>query len=206
MSELIITLIVDDHAVVRDGIRRALELRTGFSIHAAASKNEAMALIAKIKPDLIFLDINLPDGNGLELVAWVRNISTSVAIIVLSMHTEDEYILAAMRAGASAYVNKSEPLPVLLNFMDHALGAPQSFSAQAMAQIIDRDSSSFGLSQREVQILSQLHHGDSLQALSVRLFITESTLKKHLTSIYRKLEVKNRVQAIAKARTAGLLK
>lgn len=206
MSELIITLIVDDHAVVRDGIRRALELRTGFSIHAAASKNEAMAQIATLKPQLIFLDINLPDGNGLELVTWVRSISTRTSIIVLSMHSEDEYVLAAMRAGASAYVNKSEPLPVLLNFMDHALSTPQSFSAHDMAQIIDRDSKAFGLSQREIQILSQLHDGDSLKELSLRLFITESTLKKHLTSIYRKLEVKNRVQAIAKARTAGLLK
>lgn len=206
MSELIITLIVDDHAVVRNGIRRALELRTGFSIHAAASKNEAMAQIATLKPQLIFLDINLPDGNGLELVTWVRSISTRTAIIVLSMHSEDEYVLAAMRAGASAYVNKSEPLPVLLNFMDHALSTPQSFSAHDMAQIIDRDSKAFGLSQREIQILSQLHDGDSLKELSLRLFITESTLKKHLTSIYRKLEVKNRVQAIAKARTAGLLK
>ena len=206
MSELIITLIVDDHAVVRDGIRRALELRTGFSIHAAASKNEAMAQIATLKPQLIFLDINLPDGNGLELVTWVRSISTRTAIIVLSMHSEDEYVLAAMRAGASAYVNKSEPLPVLLNFMDHALRTPQSFSAHDMAQIIDRDSKAFGLSQREIQILSQLHDGDSLKELSLRLFITESTLKKHLTSIYRKMEVKNRVQAIAKARSAGLLK
>jgi DNA-binding NarL/FixJ family response regulator len=206
MSELIITLIVDDHAVVRDGIRRALELRTGFSIHAAASKNEAMAQIATLKPQLIFLDINLPDGNGLELVTWVRSISTRTSIIVLSMHSEDEYVLAAMRAGASAYVNKSEPLPVLLNFMDHALSTPQSFSAHDMAQIIDRDSKAFGLSQREIQILSQLHDGDSLKELSLRLFITESTLKKHLTSIYRKLEVKNRVQAIAKARAAGLLK
>ena len=206
MSELIITLIVDDHAVVRDGIRRALQLRTGFSILAAASKSEAMAQIATLKPQLIFLDINLPDGNGLELVTWVRSISTRTAIIVLSMHAEDEYVLAAMRAGASAYVNKSEPLPVLLNFMDHALSAPQSFSAHDMAQIIDRDSKAFGLSQREIQILSQLHDGDSLKVLSLRLFITESTLKKHLTSIYRKLEVKNRVQAIAKARAAGLLK
>ena len=206
MSELIITLIVDDHAVVRDGIRRALELRTGFSIHAAASRNEAMAQIATVKPQLIFLDINLPDGNGLELVTWVRSISTRTAIIVLSMHSEDEYVLAAMRAGASAYVNKSEPLPVLLNFMDHALSTPQSFSAHDMAQIIDRDSKAFGLSQREIQILSQLHDGDSLKELSLRLFITESTLKKHLTSIYRKLEVKNRVQAIAKARAVGLLK
>ena len=206
MSELIITLIVDDHAVVRDGIRRALELRTGFSIHAAASKREAIAQIATVKPQLIFVDINLPDGNGLELVTWIRSISNSIAIIILSLHDEDEYVLAAMRAGASAYVNKSDPLPVLLTFMDHALKAPQSFSAHGMAQIIERDKQSFNLSQRELQILSQLHGGDSIHVLAARLFITESTLKKHLTAIYRKMQVRNRVQAIAKARTAGLLK
>ena len=202
MSELIVTLIVDDHAVVRDGIRRALEIRKGFSIHAAASQKEAVAQIASVQPDLIFVDINLPDGNGLELVVWVRTISASIAIIVLSMHDQDEYVLAAMRAGASAYVNKSEPLPVLLGFMDLALKSPQSFSAQAMAQIIDRESKSFDLSPREIQ----LHDGAALKDLSTRLFIAESTLKKHLTSIYRKLQVRNRVQAIEKARIAGLLK
>ena len=206
MSEPIITLIVDDHAVVRDGIRRALELRTGFSLYAAASKAEAIAQIATIKPELIFVDINLPDGNGLEIVSWIRSISSDTAIIVLSMHDEDEFVLAAMRAGASAYVNKSEPLPVLLAFMDHALNAPHSFSAQGMAQIVDRDKQVFNLSQRELQILSQLHEGDSLSDLADRLYISESTLKKHLTAIYRKMDVRNRVQAIAKARTAGLLK
>ena len=90
--------------------------------------------------------------------------------------------------------------------MDHALNAPHSFSAQGMAQIVDRDKQVFNLSQRELQILSQLHEGDSLSDLADRLYISESTLKKHLTAIYRKLDVRNRVQAIAKARTAGLLK
>jgi hypothetical protein len=206
MSELITTLIIDDHALVRDGIRRALELRTGFTIYAAASKKEAYAQIAAIKPELIFVDINLPDGNGLEIVAWVRSISLTTAIIVVSLHREDEYVLASMRAGASAYINKTEPIPALLAVMDHALISPQSFSAQSMAQILDRHQDSFGLSQRELQVLSQLEDGDSLKKLSDRLFIAESTLKKHLSAIYRKLAVNNRVQAIAKARSAGLLK
>jgi len=202
----IVTLIVDDHAVVRDGIRRALELRTGFSIHSAASKTEAMAQIATHNPNLLFVDINLPDGNGLEIVTWARGISPTISIIVLSLHTEDEYILASMRAGASAYVNKSEPIAVLLNFMDHALNAPHSFSAQSLAQVIIRENDSLGLSQREMQVLSQLHTGVSLGKLASQLFIAESTLKKHLSSIYRKLAVNNRVQAIAKAREYGLIK
>jgi len=206
MNSDIVALIVDDHAVVRDGIRRALELRTGFAIFTAASKVEALAQIATHNPALIFVDINLPDGNGLEIVSWARGISPSISIVVLSLHAEDEYVIAAMRAGASAYVNKSEPIPVLLNFVDHALNAPLSFSAQSLAQAIIRESQSFGLSQRELQILSQLHRGESLTKLASQLFIAESTLKKHLSSIYRKMDVDNRIQAIEKARESGLMK
>ena len=202
----IVTLIVDDHAVVREGIRKALELRSGFSIYSAASKTEAFAQIATYNPTLLFVDINLPDGNGLEVVSWARGISPTISIIVLSLHSEDEYVLASMRAGASAYVNKSEPISVLLNFMDHALSAPLSFSAQSLAKVIMRENESLGLSQREIQVLSQLHNGLSLGKLASQLFIAESTLKKHLSSIYRKLDVRNRIQAIEKAREYGLIK
>ena len=202
----IVTLIVDDHAVVREGIRKALELRSGFSIYSAASKTEAFAQIATYNPTLLFVDINLPDGNGLEVVSWARGISPTISIIVLSLHSEDEYVLASMRAGASAYVNKSEPISVLLNFMDHTLSAPLSFSAQSLAKVIMRENESLGLSQREIQVLSQLHNGMSLGKLASQLFIAESTLKKHLSSIYRKLDVRNRIQAIEKAREYGLIK
>ena len=202
----IVTLIVDDHAVVREGIRKALELRSDFSIYSAASKTEAFAQIATYNPTLLFVDINLPDGNGLEVVSWARGISPTISIIVLSLHSEDEYVLASMRAGASAFVNKSEPISVLLNFMDHALSAPLSFSAQSLAKVIMRENESLGLSQRELQVLSQLHNGLSLGKLASQLFIAESTLKKHLSSIYRKLDVRNRIQAIEKAREYGLIK
>ena len=206
MSQAIRTLIIDDHAVVRDGIMRALEIRSGFEIFSAASKAEAIAQISRINPTLIFVDINLSDGNGLEIVAWLRKISKETAIVVLSLHDEDEYVLAAMKAGASAYVNKSEPLSVLMNFMEHALKNPTAFSAESLGRIMSQSDKTFGLSQREMQILSQLGRGQSLKELAVHFFIAESTLKKHLSAIYRKLQVTNRVQAIAKARQAGLLK
>ena len=206
MSEKITVLIVDDHAVVREGIQRALEQRGGFEIHVAASKAEAIAQVSTRNPSLIYIDINLGDGNGLELVSWVRRISETVSIIVLSLHEEDEYVLAAMKAGASAYVSKAQPLSVLLDFTDHALRAPTSFTAQSLSQIMIRSTETFGLSQRELQIVSQLDNGDSLRDLARNMFIAESTLKKHLSAIYRKLVVSNRVQAIKKARAAGLLK
>lgn len=197
-------LLVDDHAVVRSGVRKALEARGEFEIFEAASRAEAMAQIAKINPSLIVIDINLPDGNGLDIVSWVRSISSTTALVVLSLHESDEYVLSSMNAGASCFVQKAAPLSELVASIDHALAAPHSFSARDIAGAISRSRKTFGLSQRELQILSQLHKGAPLRELAHSLFITESTLKTHLSAIYRKMEVKNRVQAIEKAKQSGL--
>ena len=190
--------------MVRGGVRRALEQREKFEIFEAASRSEGMAQIAKINPALIIVDINLPDGNGLEIVSWVRSISSHTAIVVLSLNESDEYILAAVNAGASAFVQKAAPLNELLASIDHALTSPLSFTARDIAGAVSRSRNTFELSQRELQILSQLHKGVPIKEFAQSLFITESTLKTHLSAIYRKLGVKNRVQAIEKAKQAGL--
>ena len=197
-------MIVDDHAVVRSGVRKALEQRGGFHIFEAASRAEALAQIAKVNPTLIIVDLNLPDGNGLEIVQWVRSISSRTALVVLSFSERDEFVLAAMSAGASSFVQKSAPLNELLASVDHALMSPETFSAKDIAGAMKRSRNSFGLSQRELQILSQLHKGAPLKEFAESLFITESTLKTHLSSIYRKMDVRNRVQAIEKAKLSGL--
>ena len=204
MTGSVVTLLIDDHAVVRAGVRKALEQRGGFEIYEAASRSEALARIATVNPRLIIVDINLPDGNGLDIVTWVRSISTSASLVVLSLHENDEYVLSAMNAGASSFVQKAAPLSELMASIDHALSAPLSFSAKNIAGAIARSRETFGLSQRELQILSQLYKGAPLKEFANSLFITESTLKTHLSSIYRKMGVRNRVQAIAKARQSGL--
>lgn len=197
-------MIVDDHAVVRSGVRKALEQRGGFHIFEAASRAEALAQIAKVNPTLIIVDLNLPDGNGLEIVQWVRSISSHTALVVLSFSESDEFVLAAMNAGASSFVQKAAPLTELLASVDHALMSPETFSAKDIAGAMKRSRNSFGLSQRELQILSQLHKGAPLKEFAESLFISESTLKTHLSSIYRKMDVRNRVQAIEKAKLSGL--
>jgi DNA-binding NarL/FixJ family response regulator len=206
MSEKITALIIDDHAVVREGVSKLLQQQNRFSIHHSASIKEGRAFIALHNPDLIVLDINLPDGNGLELVRWVRSLKESTAIVVLSLNEEDEFVIAAMKAGASSFVNKAEPLSILMAQIEVALKAPQVFSASSIATALIRESDTYGLSQRELEVLSQLHRGESLKELAGSLFIAESTLKKHLSTIYQKLSVHNRIQAISKAREAGLLK
>ena len=170
-------------------MRKALESRGGFQVFEAASRTEAFAHIARLNPELIVVDINLPDGNGLDIISWVRSISTHTALVVLSLNESDEYVLAAMSAGASAFVQKAAPLSELLASVDHALQSPNSFSARDIAGAMKRTRNSFGLSQRELQILSQLHKGAPLKEYAASLFITESTLKTHLSAIYRKMQV-----------------
>ena len=206
MSEKVVALIIDDHAVVREGVAKSLELSGRFTIYHSASVNEGRAFITHHNPGLIVVDINLPDGNGLEIVQWVRSLNPLTVIVVLSLNEEDAFVIAAMKAGASAYVNKSEPLTTLLAHIDLALKAPKTFSSASIALALERKHDRFGLSQRELQILSQLHRGESLKELAQSLFIAESTLKKHLSMIYQKLSVRNRIQAIALARESGLLK
>ena len=198
-------LIIDDHAVVREGIRSALENTGRFHIFQAASKSEAIAQITKIAPDGIIVDINLPDGNGLEIVSWVRSISSTIAIVVLTLNEHSDFLLASMKAGASSYLHKSAPLSELLSALDFALTSPTSFASKEISATIARKSEKFSLSPRELQIVTQLHRGDSLKILAGSLFITEATLKTHLASIYRKLEVNNRLQAIEKVRIAGII-
>ncbi len=197
-------MIIDDHAVVRNGVRKALEQRGGFHIFEAASRAEALAQIAKTIPSRIIVDLKVPDGNGLEIVQWVRSISSHTALVVLSFSEGDEFVLAAMNAGASAFVQKAAPLSELIASVEHALSSPETFSARDIAGAMKRTRNSFGLSQRELQILTQLHKGAPLKEFAESLFITESTLKTHLSSIYRKMDVKNRVQAIEKAKLSGL--
>ncbi len=198
-------LIGDEHAVVQSGICQALHTFEEFEIFEASSKSEGFAQIARINPQILVVDLNLPDGSGLELVTWVRSISQQTAIVVLTFNIADEYLLAAIKAGANAFVHKSAPLSELVSAIQHAYESPTSFTSQEIASAIERKHMKFGLSQRELQVVALLGSDLDLASLAQSLFISESTLKTHLTHIYRKLEVKNRIQATNVARKAGLL-
>jgi len=129
-------LVIDDHAVVREGIISALEKSERFYTFEAASKLEAIAQITKLAPDGIVVDINLPDGNGLEIVTWVRSISSTIAIVVLTFSEHNDFLLASMRAGASSYIHKSAPLSELISALNFALSSPTSFAAKEISAAI----------------------------------------------------------------------
>ena len=195
-------LIVDDHAVVREGLKRAL-FHEGFKeISEASCISEARAGIAASQPHVVTIDINLPDGSGFELVSWIRGISQEIGIVVLSLNDHQNYIHAAMKAGASAFVSKSEPIPALVAAIKHSLISPMNFSAQNLNAVFSHTYKT--LTAREFDLLAQLEQGRTTAQISKALFISPATVKTHLASIYRKLEVTNRTAAIHVMHEQGL--
>ena len=194
-------LIVDDHAVVRHGLKSAIQSHGYQVVAEAGSINEAQAFMAQTNPDALIVDINLPDGSGFDLVAWSRKVSPTTAIVVLTLIDGEDYVRAAKNAGANAFIVKSAPLSDLLAALDFAFSSPSSFSSNR-ANIQEIDSR---LSAREIDVLQSINLGLSNDAIAQNLFISVSTVKTHVSSILRKLNASNRVQALSIAREQGLL-
>ena len=198
-------LIVDDHAAIRSGIAFAIE-KAGMSCCAmAATKSEAMAQLAHTNPDAIVVDLHLPDGSGLDLIRWARKNSSEIAIVMLTMSDSDSDLIAAMNAGASGYVKKSAPLQELLSVLERALLAPNSFTASDIVSALKTVSAPNLLTQREIEVLRALARVGDIQKLASELHISESTFKTHASSIYRKLNVANRLAAIGVGIESGII-
>jgi len=198
-------LIVDDHPSVRSGVRRAVEAAGMRCCGEAASRDEAFAQIALHSPDGVLLDLNLPDGSGLDLISWIRKHSQTMAIVMLTMSDEDAHLLAAMKAGASAYVKKSAPLSQVIASLNAALAQPNNFSAPGMASLISTTKIAFDLTPRELSVLKAISLEGANKELARSLYISEATFKTHLASIYNKMGVSSRFSAVNKARDLNLL-
>ena len=198
-------LIIDDHPAVRSGIKSAVE-GAGFNCCGeAATRAEAFAQIAHKSPDAVILDLNLPDGSGLDVVQWIRKHSQEMAIVILTMSDEENLLIAAMQAGASSFVRKSDPVSEVLSALKSALELPKNFNAAGIASALRNTQLAALLTQREITVLQALAHPGTNSELAKELFISEATFKTHLAAIYRKLQVKNRLGAITKARKLNLL-
>ena len=199
-------LVVDDHVVVREGVAQALaRVRSETFISHAATFSEAQSRLATKEFDVAVVDIHLQDNSGLELVLWIRELSQTMGIIVFSMNSHPEYILAAMDNGASGFLDKSAPIADLVEMIESSAKSPLLFRCHDLPKALSYKRSKTSLTARELEILILLPTGDTYTELADRLFISESTLKSHLQSIYRKLTARNRLEAINEARRLGIL-
>ena len=118
-------LVIDDHAIVREGLRRLISRDEGIIVVGeAASKNEAIAQISHHNPDVIVVDLHLPDGSGLDVIAWARSLSQKIGIVVLTMSNMPEHVLASMQSGASSHVDKTAPISEVLKAIKHSADKP----------------------------------------------------------------------------------
>lgn len=198
-------LIIDDHQVVREGIA-TIAKREGIDVVGEAStKEEAIALIAATSPDVITVDLSLPDGSGLEIVRFARKNDQKIGIVVISILDDDSNLIASMNAGASGFVSKTSGLEDILTAIYSAKRSPLSFTSRGLVRAVNSRIFKGTLTSRELEILAKLPSGLAGDELAKDLFITESTLKTHLSSIYRKLQVRNRSGAVSEGKRRGLI-
>jgi DNA-binding NarL/FixJ family response regulator len=194
-------LIIDDHAVVRQGLIQAFNDKGFTSIETAGNLKEARAKIAAFNPQAIIVDLNLPDGSGLEIVQWVRKFSADIAIIILSLNDPTQFAKVARSSGANAYLSKSQSMPEIISSVSFAVANPGSFVSTLMSdQELD-----FDLTPREIEVLYLLAEGASNLEISTKLFISVSTVKTHISALMRKLQCTNRTTAVKIARKNGFL-
>ena len=198
-------LVIDDHPLIREGIKKSLSLAEFDCIGEAASSKEAIAMIALLNPEIITVDINLPDGHGLEIVLWARKHSTKIIIIVLSLDNGLNLIAGCISSGANAFVSKSEPISHVISAIRSAQSNPAGFTSSQMVDVLKRNTHTGLLTGRELSVLAHLDGPESNEQIAAAMFISHATVKTHIGSIYRKLDVRTRRAAILRAGELGLI-
>jgi DNA-binding NarL/FixJ family response regulator len=199
-------LIADDHRLIVEGVRAALAVADDMEVVAEAREgSEVPPLVNQLHPDVVLLDIRLPKLDGLACLEILRKRHPDVKVIVLSAFSDSEHIQAALRRGACGYIVKSiNPLD-LPSAVRQAVEGTVFNVLGAAEQDPAREAQAAGLTEREVAILSGVARGLSNRELGKELWVTEQTVKFHLTNIYRKLGVANRTEAARAAYKLGIV-
>jgi DNA-binding NarL/FixJ family response regulator len=189
-NETVRLLIVDDHALVRDGLRARLSVVPDLDvIGEAASGAEALELAAALSPDLMLVDVGMRGMNGIELANVLRQRHPSIRVLMLSMYDNREYVVSAIRAGALGYVLKESPTEEILAAISAVCAGGTHFSAQIASLAVQPGSAVPQLTTREHEVLLLLAHGRSNKLVARELDISVRTVETHRLSLRRKLGV-----------------
>lgn len=209
-------LIADDHALIREGLIKILSLEPTISVIGEATDGQEAIVFTRMHPvDIILLDINMPRVNGLTACRVIKEEKPNIGIIALTIHDQEEYLFDLIRTGISGYLLKDISPDQLINtilgvargesFISPALAA-QALAGSHSSLAINSEKSPYGLTEREWEVLNLVAKGESNKIIAQNLYISEKTVKNHLTSIFQKLNVADRTQAAVFAIKTRLIK
>jgi DNA-binding NarL/FixJ family response regulator len=201
--------IVDGQTLTRYGLRELVSQQSDIEIVAECQSGaEAPDMVASAQPDVVTVEVVLPDRDGLELARDLRERRPDLGIVMLTSLQDDDVLFQALDSGVSAFVPKTAPLAEVLSAIRHAAVAPTSFTASGLATAVARRrvmQDRLALSPRETEVLRLLHEGLSVPAIAVEMFISVSTAKTYVARLYEKLGATNRAQALMTAMHHGLI-
>ena len=202
--------IVDGHTLTRYGLRELISQQPDIEIVAeSGSAGAARADVDRAQPDVVTIDVRLPDGDGLRLAREFRDRDADLGIVLLTSQEEDDVLFRALETGVSAFVAKSAPVEEVLAAIRHAAVAASSFTAAGLAVALARRRAvqdRVALSPQQSEVLRLLSAGLSIPAIAMTMFISQSTAKTYVARLYEKLGVTNRAQALMAAVELDLIR
>lgn len=206
-------LIVDDHLIVRQGLQLIFETEASVEVVGEAADGlEAIALTDQLQPDLILMDLQMPNLDGLSAVSKIRESHPEIKVIILTTYNEDELMYKCLRAGAQGFLLKDTGREALMNTIHAAMRGETLLKPEIMEKLLSYSPGKSSappqesvLSAREHQVLRAAAQGGTNQQIALQLGISERTVRAHLTNIYNKFGVSSRAAAIAHAAQQGLL-
>jgi two-component system NarL family response regulator len=211
--EAIKILIVDDHPVVREGIGSMLKREPDFKIVGEATNGlEAIEKVRELSPDVVLMDLRMPEMDGVEAISRIKEERPEIKFIILTTYSDDEYIFKGIAAGARAYLLKDAPREELFKAIRAVSRGESLIQPVVASKVLDRlaelskkTPSAETLSEREIEVLRLMASGVSNRDIADQLSITQSTVKTHITSIFQKLNVTTRTEAVTTALRKGVI-
>jgi two-component system response regulator DegU len=205
-------VLVDDHRLLREGLRRSLSDEGFEVVGEAADGDQGIDVVAATRPDVVLMDVTMPTLGGVEATRRIHEANPAVRIVMLTMHADADIVADALRAGACGYLTKDSSIEEIAEAIRLAASGETAVSAKLAASMLGElrrleraEDEERLITNREEEVLQLIADGLSTPEVAAKLFISQKTVKNHLAAIYQKLDARDRTQAVVRAVRMGII-